>query len=126
MGNSPLGIPASREQCAGRSNGDNSLSEFGSPVAKRPGTFQAESIHSIVDRRRAERSRKKPLRVMKFGGTSVGDASCIGKVVEIIRAASRDSHIVVVVSAMSGVTSQLVEAAIQSEAGDRKLVAMIF
>src|SRR5438132_5392348 len=40
-----------------------------------------------------------PLRVMKFGGTSVGDASCIGKVVEIIRAASRESKVVVVVSA---------------------------
>jgi aspartokinase/homoserine dehydrogenase 1 len=69
---------------------------------------------------------RKPLRVMKFGGTSVGDASCISKVVEIVQAASRDSNVVVVVSAMSGVTNKLVEAAMRSEAGDREAVAAIF
>ncbi len=69
---------------------------------------------------------KRPLRVMKFGGTSVGDASCIGKVIEIIRSASRDSNVVVVVSAMSGVTNKLVEAATQSEAGDHSPVGAIF
>ena len=70
-------------------------------------------------------SAKKSLRVMKFGGTSVGDASCIERVVDIVRAASRDGEVVVVVSAMSGVTNQLVEACSQSEAGNR-LVATIF
>ena len=63
---------------------------------------------------------------MKFGGTSVGDASCIRKVVDIIRAASRGSNLVVVVSAMSGVTNKLIEAAAQSEAGDWEAVAAIF
>jgi aspartate kinase len=63
---------------------------------------------------------------MKFGGTSVGDASAIQKVLEIIRAASRASEIVVVVSAMSGVTNNLVDAATQSEAGNCELVEMIF
>ena len=63
---------------------------------------------------------------MKFGGTSVGDASSIGKVVEIIRAASRESVVVVVVSAMSGVTNKLIEAATQSQAGNSKSVAAIF
>jgi len=63
---------------------------------------------------------------MKFGGTSLGDASCIQKVVEIIREASRESGIVVVVSAMSGVTNKLIEAAIQSEAGNCKAVDTIF
>jgi len=52
---------------------------------------------------------KKPLKVMKFGGTSVGDACCIAKVVEIIRSASQESDVVVVVSAMSGVTNKLVQ-----------------
>jgi aspartokinase/homoserine dehydrogenase 1 len=75
---------------------------------------------------RTRSNRKKPLRVMKFGGTSVADASCIGKVVEIIRSASRKSNVVVVVSAMSGVTNRLIEAATLSEAGDRKAVAAIF
>jgi aspartokinase/homoserine dehydrogenase 1 len=69
---------------------------------------------------------KKPLRIMKFGGTSVGDGSSIQKVVEIIRGASRESDLVVVVSAMSGVTNQLIEAATQAEAGNRESVEMIF
>jgi aspartate kinase len=66
---------------------------------------------------------KKSLRVMKFGGTSVGDASCIGRVVEIIRAASRESCVAVVVSAMSGVTNQLIAAANEAKAS---AVAEIF
>jgi bifunctional aspartokinase / homoserine dehydrogenase 1 len=69
---------------------------------------------------------RKPLRVMKFGGTSVGDAGCVERVVEIIRAASRESGVVVVVSAMSGVTNQLVAAAGHAEAGDQGAVAAIF
>ena len=69
---------------------------------------------------------KKPLRIMKFGGTSVGDASRIRKVVEIIRGAARDSDLVVVVSAMSGVTNRLIEAGTQAEAGDAASVALMF
>ena len=63
---------------------------------------------------------------MKFGGTSVGDASCISKVASIIRAASAESDIVVVVSAMSGVTNKLIEAALESEAGNCAAVDAIF
>ena len=69
---------------------------------------------------------KKPLRVMKFGGTSVNDASSIEKVAEIIKAATPDSDVVVVVSAMRGVTDKLVEAATQSEQGNQHVVAAIF
>jgi bifunctional aspartokinase / homoserine dehydrogenase 1 len=69
---------------------------------------------------------KKPLRVMKFGGTSVNDASCIEKVADIIKAATQDSDVVVVVSAMRGVTDKLVEAATQSEQGNQHGVAAIF
>jgi bifunctional aspartokinase / homoserine dehydrogenase 1 len=68
----------------------------------------------------------RPLRVVKFGGTSVGDAPRIRKVVEIVRDAARESDVVVVVSAMSGVTNKLVEAAAHSEAGNREAVEMIF
>ena len=68
----------------------------------------------------------KPLRVMKFGGTSVADGSCIEKVVEIIRAAAGESQLVVVVSAMAGVTNKLLEAAARAEAGDYKAVTAIF
>ena len=71
-------------------------------------------------------TRKKPLCIMKFGGTSVGDASRIRKVVEIIRDAARAREVVVVVSALSGVTNRLIEAAKQSEVGNRQAVAAIF
>ena len=68
---------------------------------------------------------KRPLRVFKFGGTSVGDASCIIKVADIIRAASSESDLAVVVSAMAGVTNQLVDAAVLAENGDEKAVGEI-
>ncbi|MGA9306204.1 MAG: aspartate kinase [Candidatus Sulfotelmatobacter sp.] len=74
---------------------------------------------------RLSNSVKKPLRIMKFGGTSVGDASAIQKVVDIIRGASRDGGLVVVVSAMSGVTNHLIEAAAQAQAGNRQSVETI-
>ncbi|MGA9388915.1 MAG: aspartate kinase [Candidatus Sulfotelmatobacter sp.] len=74
----------------------------------------------------SRREPKRPIGVMKFGGTSVGDASCIARVVEIIRAASQQSGLVVVVSAMSGVTNRLIEAAMHAEAGDYASAAAIF
>jgi bifunctional aspartokinase / homoserine dehydrogenase 1 len=69
---------------------------------------------------------KTALRIMKFGGTSVGDAPSIQKALGIIRAGSRESPMVVVVSAMSGVTNQLIDAAMQSEAGNCDAVEKIF
>jgi bifunctional aspartokinase / homoserine dehydrogenase 1 len=63
---------------------------------------------------------KPHLQVMKFGGTSVGDASCIARVAEIVAKASSVGPLVVVVSAMSGVTNRLIEAATCSETGDRE------
>jgi bifunctional aspartokinase / homoserine dehydrogenase 1 len=69
---------------------------------------------------------KKPLQVMKFGGTSVGDASCIARVAQIVRDTSRQGPVVVVVSAMSGVTNRLVAAASRAEAGNREQVAELF
>ena len=62
---------------------------------------------------------------MKFGGTSVGDASCIARVCEIVKEASRDHSILVVVSAMSGVTNRLIEAATRAEAGERDNAALL-
>ena len=60
------------------------------------------------------------IRVMKFGGTSVGDAECIRRAAEII-AASDQSATVAVVSAMSGVTTRLIAAARACEAGDARV-----
>jgi aspartokinase/homoserine dehydrogenase 1 len=69
---------------------------------------------------------KKPLQVMKFGGTSVGDASCIGRVAQILNDAAKDGPIVAVVSAMSGVTNRLIEAANLAAAGESKLAEAVF
>lgn len=82
---------------------------------------QRRPAHSQV-----HRNARQPLSVMKFGGTSVGDASCIRRVAEIVRAAACDNSVVVVVSAMSGVTNKLIDAATQSEAGECDRVATIF
>lgn len=69
--------------------------------------------------------RKKPLHVLKFGGTSVGDSSCILAVGEIIRRNLRSADLVVVVSAMSGVTNRLLEAAKRSSARDTRAAEAI-
>jgi aspartokinase/homoserine dehydrogenase 1 len=61
---------------------------------------------------------KPRLQVMKFGGTSVGDASCIARTAQIIAQAARQNACVAVVSAMSGVTNRLIEAAQRAGAGD--------
>src|SRR5215831_15732866 len=67
----------------------------------------------------AHRNLHRLLRVMKFGGTSVGDALCMRKVAEIIQNGARETELVVVVSAMSGVTNKLIEAATAAEANNR-------
>ncbi len=48
----------------------------------------------------------RPL-VMKFGGTSVADATAIGRVVPLVKDAASQGPTVVVVSAMSGMTDEL-------------------
>jgi aspartokinase/homoserine dehydrogenase 1 len=63
---------------------------------------------------------REKIRVMKFGGTSLGDAECIARVAKIIADAAREGAIVAVVSAMSGVTNQLIEAAHKAAAGDER------
>jgi len=64
--------------------------------------------------------------ILKFGGTSVGNACCIEKVVEIIHETSRAAQVVVVVSAMSGVTDKLVKTASQAARGEAGQVAEVF
>jgi bifunctional aspartokinase / homoserine dehydrogenase 1 len=69
---------------------------------------------------------KKSLRVMKFGGTSVGDAACIARVAKIVKDAAEDGPIVAVVSAMSGVTNRLIDAANLSALSESKQVDVVF
>lgn len=59
------------------------------------------------------------LQVMKFGGTSVGDANCIGRAAQIIAAGAREGACLAVVSAMSGVTNRLIAAAHRAELGEK-------
>ena len=62
----------------------------------------------------------KNLQVMKFGGTSVGDAACIRRSAQIVANAAELHPVVAVVSAMSGVTNRLIDAAYQAKRGDRE------
>ncbi len=68
---------------------------------------------------------KSKLQVMKFGGTSVGDASCIARAAQIVAQAAKQNAVVAVVSAMSGVTNRLVEAANRAGAGDTQAGAAL-
>jgi aspartate kinase len=68
---------------------------------------------------------KSGLQVMKFGGTSVGDASCIARGAQIVARAAKERPCVVVVSAMSGVTNRLIEAAKTAQGGNAEEAAAI-
>jgi bifunctional aspartokinase / homoserine dehydrogenase 1 len=59
--------------------------------------------------------------IMKFGGTSVGSADAIRSTAEIVRAGQQGgSRVVVVASAMSGVTDALLKGAHTAAAGDAR------
>jgi aspartate kinase len=59
-----------------------------------------------------------PIQVMKFGGTSVGSSDRIRNAAAIAAEASKDRAVVVVVSAMSGVTNMLIAAGKKASTGD--------
>jgi bifunctional aspartokinase / homoserine dehydrogenase 1 len=59
------------------------------------------------------------LQVMKFGGTSVGDAACMARAAQIIARGAGEGACLAVVSAMSGVTNRLIGAARRAETGDQ-------
>jgi bifunctional aspartokinase / homoserine dehydrogenase 1 len=64
--------------------------------------------------------KKKPLLVMKFGGTSVGSAERIQAAAEIVAGYAARAETPVVVSAMGGVTDMLIRAANEASNGDRE------
>ncbi len=57
------------------------------------------------------------MKVLKFGGTSVGSTESIKKVIEIVKAEKQPAKTVVVVSAFGGVTDQLIEVSQLAELG---------
>src|SRR5579864_5755983 len=63
--------------------------------------------------------------VMKFGGTSIGDATCIARAAEIVKSAVSQGSVVVVASAMSGVTNRLIDAAHHAEAGQAEVATKL-
>jgi len=65
------------------------------------------------------------MKVLKFGGSSVGSAETIKKVVEIVSERCRDNRCVVVLSAMYGTTDALIEAGRAAERGDDGYIAML-
>jgi aspartate kinase len=68
----------------------------------------------------AQRSTPKTL-VMKFGGTSVGSVEAMGQVVEIARQGKQEwENLIVVTSALNGVTNLLLDTANRSAFGDRE------
>src|SRR5215471_1348566 len=67
-----------------------------------------------------EHNMTEKLQVMKFGGTSVGDATCIRRSARIVSEAAKQHRVTAVVSAMSGVTNRLIDAAHQAKRGDRE------
>lgn len=58
------------------------------------------------------------MRVLKFGGSSVGTVDAIKQVANIISDKKRDHHLAVVVSAFQGVTDSLEKAILQASTGD--------
>lgn len=60
----------------------------------------------------------KPVLVMKLGGTSVGDAGRIERLVKLISDHAAEKALVVVVSAMAGVTDMLIRAAAAASRGN--------
>lgn len=59
--------------------------------------------------------------VMKFGGTSVGSVEAMTQVIDIVRQGMKDwSRLVVVTSALNGVTNLLLDCATRSALGDRE------
>ncbi|MGH9430646.1 MAG: aspartate kinase [Terriglobia bacterium] len=62
---------------------------------------------------------EKPLAVMKFGGTSIGSAERMQRAAELLIEHAKRFDLVVVVSAMGGVTDMLIRAATEASHGDR-------
>ncbi len=65
------------------------------------------------------------MKVLKFGGTSVANAQNIERVLDIISQKSKDSALVVVVSAFSGVTDLLIAAANKAAAKDESYKTIV-
>jgi aspartokinase/homoserine dehydrogenase 1 len=62
----------------------------------------------------------KPMKVLKFGGTSVGSVKSILSLKRIVESEARHQPVVVVVSALSGITDQLLSTSQLAVSGDER------
>ena len=74
--------------------------------------------HPLTNGREKPEASRRPLTVMKFGGTSVGQPERMQQVVHIVKQRAEKGRVVVVASALSGVTRQL-DAALEEVAAGR-------
>ncbi len=58
------------------------------------------------------------MQVLKFGGSSVANADNINKVISIVRQAAEKNRVVLIVSALGGITDLLLNSAALAAAGD--------
>ncbi len=58
------------------------------------------------------------MQVLKFGGSSVANGENINKVVELVRQALKKDSIILIVSALGGITDMLIQAGISAAAGE--------
>ncbi len=65
------------------------------------------------------------MKVMKFGGSSVADAGRIRTAAGLVREAAKSGRIVVVLSALQGITDLLVAAARAAESGSEDFRARL-
>ena len=65
------------------------------------------------------------MKVLKFGGSSVGSADAISKVIAVVTESSKQEPVIVVVSAMSGVTDQLLMLAQSASQGNEAYKTII-
>lgn len=63
------------------------------------------------------------MKVLKFGGTSVGSSKNINKVISILDAYAKESKVVCVVSAVGGITDKLLLAGMQAQSKDNAFKA---
>ncbi len=77
-------------------------------------------VEKMVKDIQSSSNTRRPLIVMKFGGTSLGNAERMQKVAEILQENAQRADLLVVVSAMAGVTDMLVRSATQASLGVEK------
>jgi len=65
------------------------------------------------------------MKVLKFGGSSVQNAENIVKAVGIIKENLQKEHVIIVVSALGGITNKLIDCCNKAVNGDKSFVDML-